>query len=105
MAAAAARQAGEVVGLMQSVTAMHLLLLCQAADLRGADNLAPGTRQLYDAVRQVSPYVERDRELRGDIARVSAQIAAGHLDPYIDTNGDDDGYSNADRPAARERTW
>jgi len=61
MGATAARQAREVVGLVERATAIHLLILCQAADLRGADKLGKGTRRVYDAVRHVSPYLERDR--------------------------------------------
>lgn len=84
MAAAAARQAREVVGLVQSVTAIHLLILCQAADLRGADKLASGTRKLYDAIREVSPYVRRDRELREDIENVVGLIRTGSLSRILE---------------------
>ena len=79
MGATAARQAREVAELHKRVTAIHLLILCQAADLRGADKLAPGTRRVYDAVREVSTYVEGDRELRDDIERVVGLIDSGTL--------------------------
>lgn len=79
MGATAARQAREVIDLHKRVTAIHLLILCQAADLRGADKLAPGTKRVYDAVREVSSYVEGDRELRDDIERVVALIDSGSL--------------------------
>jgi len=84
MGAAAARQAREVVGLTQTVAAIHLLILCQAADLRGADRLGSGSRRVYDAVRAVSPFVQRDRELRADIERVVTLIASGQLSRAID---------------------
>lgn len=79
MGATAARQAREVVDLHKRVTAIHLLILCQAADLRGAENLAPGTKRVYDTVREVSAYVEGDRELRDDIERVVELIDSGKL--------------------------
>lgn len=84
MGATAARQAREVVDLTQKATAVHLLILCQAADLRGAEKLAPGTRRVYDAVRKVSPYVELDRELREDIARVTELVRTGELVEVIE---------------------
>ena len=84
MGAAAARQAREVVGLTQTVAAIHLLILCQAADLRGADRLGSGSRRVYEAIRAVSPFVEGDRELRADIERVVALIASGQLSRNID---------------------
>ena len=79
MGATAARQALRVVELLEHVVAVHLLILCQAADLRGAEKLAPATRRVYDTIRNVSPYVERDRELREDIGRVVALIRSGAL--------------------------
>ena len=84
MGAAAARQAREVVDLTQQVAAMHLLILCQAADLRGADKLGTGSRRVYDTVRAASPFVERDRELRADIEAVVALIRSGELPGRID---------------------
>jgi len=85
MAAAAARQAREVIGLTQTVTAMHLLILCQAADLRGgAGRLGIGTRHVYEAVRSVASFVERDRELRSDIENVVSLIRCGSLSHAID---------------------
>ena len=84
MGAVAARQAREVVRLTQQVAAMHLLILCQAADLRGADQLGEGTRRIYDAVRSVSAFVERDRELRGDIEAVVGLIRSGRLGEAVE---------------------
>jgi len=86
MGATAARQAREVVELHKRVTAIHLLILCQAADLRGADKLGAGTRRVYDAVRKVSAYVEGDRELREDIERVVGLIDSGALVKAVETD-------------------
>jgi phenylalanine ammonia-lyase len=84
MGAAAARQAREVVALTETVAAMHLLILCQAADLRGAGELGAGSRRVYDAVRSVSPFVERDRELESDIRAVLGLIRGGQLSQAIE---------------------
>lgn len=84
MGAIAARQAREVVGLVQEVAAIHLIVLCQAADRRDAAKLAPATRRVYEAVRSVSPYVEEDRELREDIQRVVGLIRSGELASLIE---------------------
>jgi len=84
MGAAAARQAREILGLTETAAAMHLLILAQAADLRGADKLAPGTRRVYDVIRRVSAFVESDRELEDDIQRVLAMIRSGELATTVD---------------------
>ena len=79
MGATAARQAVQIVSLVENALALHLLLSCQAADIRGADKLAEGTRRIYEAVRAVSPYVERDRELQDDIVAVRGLIRSREL--------------------------
>ena len=86
MGATAARQAREVVDLTQRVAAIHLLILCQAADLRGADRLGEGTRRVYTAVRNVSPFVDFDRELRPDIERVAELMRSGALVDAIEAD-------------------
>jgi histidine ammonia-lyase/phenylalanine ammonia-lyase len=84
MGAAAARPAREIVGLAQTVAAMHLLILSQAADLRGAEKLGTGTRRVYKAIRKVSRFVEEDRELEDDIQRVVALIQSGELATIVE---------------------
>jgi histidine ammonia-lyase/phenylalanine ammonia-lyase len=79
MGAAAARSARDVVELAQRCCAMHLLGACQAADLRGAGRLGQGTRAIYERVRSVSAFVERDRPLQSDIEAVAALIRSGEL--------------------------
>jgi phenylalanine ammonia-lyase len=78
MATIAARRTREVVRLTETVIALHLLALCQAADLRGP-HLLGKTRALYQRVRAVSPRLESDRELEGDIAAVVALLRDGSL--------------------------
>jgi len=73
MGTTSARISREVVALIEEALAVHLIGLCQAADIRGADGLG-GTRPVYDLVRSVSSYVETDRELEDDISAVLGLI-------------------------------
>jgi phenylalanine ammonia-lyase len=86
MGATAARQAREVVDLTHRVAAIHLLILCQAADLRGPDRLGEGSQRIYRAIRKVSPFVDFDRELRGDIEAVVGLIRSGALVAAIEAD-------------------
>lgn len=79
MGTIAARHSRTVVTLASEVAAIHLLALCQAADLVGSDLLANGTRRAYDHVRQRSPQVVEDRRLAPDIAWLAEQIRNGSL--------------------------
>lgn len=78
MGATAARRTRETVLLVQRVIAAHLLALCQAADLRGADQLGR-TRATYDLVRSRCAFVQLDRELDGDLREVEALVQDGAL--------------------------
>ncbi|HET7419198.1 MAG TPA: aromatic amino acid ammonia-lyase [Candidatus Dormibacteraeota bacterium] len=79
MGAAAARSARDVVEIARRCFAIHLLGAAQAADLRGADALGAGTRVIHRRIREVSPFVERDRPLQHDILAVAGLIASGAL--------------------------
>ncbi|MER6916012.1 aromatic amino acid ammonia-lyase [Streptomyces sp. NPDC000594] len=83
MGTIAARDAYTVAGLIEQVAAIHLLALCQAADLRGVQLLSPATRAAYDAVREVSAFLDSDRPLAGDIERVAGLIESGRLQAAV----------------------
>ena len=78
MGATSARRTRDVVHLVQETLAVHLIGLCQAADLRGADGLGR-TRAVYDLVRSVSRFVDTDRELEEDIDAVLGLIRSGQI--------------------------
>jgi histidine ammonia-lyase/phenylalanine ammonia-lyase len=78
MGSTAARVARDVVALVEKVAAIHLIALCQAADLRGADKLGQ-TRQVYDTVRSRVAPLTADRPMSGDIAAVIDLLHAGAL--------------------------
>jgi phenylalanine ammonia-lyase len=78
MGTIAARRTRDVVRLTESVVAIHLLALCQAASIRGADRLG-ATRVIYERIRAVSPMLEGDREMEHDIAAVVEILRDGSL--------------------------
>jgi phenylalanine ammonia-lyase len=78
MGATAARQARDVVALTEKVATIHLLALCQAADLRGPDKLGR-TRSVYERVRAEVPFVATDRPMADDVATVLAMLHDGSL--------------------------
>lgn len=79
----AARDAYAVSGLIEQVTAIHLLSLCHAADLRGVEHLSPATRAAYDAVRNVSPFLDPGHPSPQDIEQVANLIESGHLQNIV----------------------
>lgn len=91
MGATAARHARDVVDLVEKVAAIHLLASCQAADLRGADQLG-NTAEVYDAIRAEVPPLEGDREMDVDIQAVRSLLAddslLGPIETELETAGD-----------------
>ena len=73
MGATAARQARDVIEIVERVAAIHLLALCQAADLRGAHQLGH-TAAIYAKIRAKVPFVDRDRAMDQDIITVVDMI-------------------------------
>jgi len=77
MSTIAARHCRTVVELVIEVAAIHLLALAQAADLRGANLLAPRTQRVYRTVREHIPFVSADRPLDRDIQQLADLISSG----------------------------
>jgi histidine ammonia-lyase/phenylalanine ammonia-lyase len=78
MGATAARQARDVVKLVEKVAAILLIALCQAADLRGPRRLGR-TRAVYERVRSRVAALEIDRPMADDIAAVVEMAQDGVL--------------------------
>jgi phenylalanine ammonia-lyase len=73
----------EMLGLLRNALSITLLSVAQAADLRGdSSRLGAGTRPVHDAVRAISPFLDADRPLDGDIRRVSEALG-GHQVPVL----------------------
>jgi histidine ammonia-lyase len=79
MGSIAARDARSVVELAQNVAAIHLLAVCQALDLRGAEGASPKTRAARDLVRTRVPFLDADRRMEKDIEAAVELIRSGEL--------------------------
>ncbi len=103
MSAAAARKLRIVLGRAQAVLAVELLVAAQAVDWRTlgshdddafaahaadragvAARLGTGTRQIYEAVRAVSPPLVDDRPLTSDVAALRRLVAGWSFPPTND---------------------
>ena len=65
----------DMTEMLHDATAILLITLCQAIDLRGGSaSLGKGNRRVYEVVRSKVPFLDQDRSLDGDIARVKELI-------------------------------
>jgi len=78
MGATAARQARDVVALTEKVAAIHLIALCQAAELRGPTKLGR-TRVVFDRVREHVAPLDTDRAMADDVMTVVGMLQDGSL--------------------------
>lgn len=78
MGATAARNARDVVELAERVGSIHLIALCQAAELRGAERLG-NTREVFDAVRRRVDFLDGDRRMDRDVQAVRRMLREGQL--------------------------
>ena len=79
MGTIAARDARTINALVREVTAIHLLALAQAIDLRGAHLASPAIRAVHALIREHCDFVDRDRRMDRDIAAVIELIETGAL--------------------------
>lgn len=79
MGTISARECVRILDLVETVAVIHLLALCQAADLRGLARCHPATRRLTEAVREDVPFNDADRRMDLDIERTLARYRAGGL--------------------------
>ena len=75
----AARHARDIVTNAELVVAMEAMAATQALDLRSPLEPAEGTRAAHDALRDVVPFLEVDRELRPDIDACVELVRGGGL--------------------------
>lgn len=79
MGTIAARKARAVVKNVARILAIELMCACQALEFQGPEKLAPGTRKVYDLVRQVLPSLEEDRWLHPDIEAITELVTEGRI--------------------------
>jgi histidine ammonia-lyase len=84
MGTIAAREALRVCDLVARAIAVHTLAAAQACDLRGGIAARPKIAAVVQAVRDLSPALEEDRCLDGDIETVAHAVTEGGLGQSLD---------------------
>jgi len=79
MGMTSARHARDISGNAEIVVAFEVLAAAQALDLRSPLQPAEGTAAALAAVRQEIPFLDADRELKGDVDDVIELIQSGAL--------------------------
>ncbi|MFD8247544.1 histidine ammonia-lyase [Nocardia sp. NPDC059691] len=79
MGTIAARDARTIIELTRQVTAIHLLALAQAVEIRGVRRAAPAIRRVHELIRGHVPFTDRDRRMDHDIHQVERLIADGSV--------------------------
>jgi histidine ammonia-lyase len=75
----AARRTRDILDNARHILAYELMCVCQAADLRGVDQLSSATRALYDMVREHVPYLDHDEPLTDHLETLAAMFASGEF--------------------------
>lgn len=79
MGTIAARHARTIVNNAQHVVSIEFLCAAQAADFRGADKLAPATREAYELLRENVKFIEDDLILYPEMDLAFGIIETGTL--------------------------
>lgn len=79
MGTIAARGACTVVELTAQVTAIHLLAVVQALELRGLDLASSVSRRVHGVVRELSKFVAGDRRMDREMESVAELLLSGRL--------------------------
>ena len=89
MGTTAARKAGQIVQNTFSVLAFELMTACQAIDIRRMLNthgqgISPFHQIIYDRVREIVPFYDKDREIWQDIRAIEDFIRRKDLLDLVD---------------------
>ena len=87
MGTIAAREALRVCDLVGHAIAVHLLVAAQACELRGGLPGRPAIQAVVASIRALSPGLEDDRPLDGDIEAVYQAVAGGFLGQRVEAQG------------------
>jgi histidine ammonia-lyase len=79
MGMTAGRKAMAVASNTENVIAIEALAAAQGIDLRAPLTPAPATGHVIEHLRAVSPVVDEDRPLSGDIAEIRTMVVNGAL--------------------------
>ncbi len=80
MGTIAARHAYSIIQNVRRVLAIECICALQAAEYRGADKMAPKTREFFEEARKVVPSITRDRVFAEDIERLTEWLKKNKWD-------------------------
>src|SRR3954454_18171304 len=83
MGSIAARDARSIVELLQHITAIHLIAIAQALDLRGVEKASPKAREAHRLVRARVAFLDADRRMDRDIDAIVELIRSGELSAVL----------------------
>jgi histidine ammonia-lyase len=75
----AARRTRDILDNARLILAFELICACQAADIRGVDQLSAATSKLHGMVREHVPYLDHDVPLTDYIEKIAALFASGEF--------------------------
>jgi histidine ammonia-lyase len=75
----AARRTRDILRNSYYILAFELICACQAADIRGVEQLSSATKALHGMVRQKVPYLDHDEPMTDHIEAVAALFESGVL--------------------------
>lgn len=87
MGATSARKAAQVLVNSEHAVAIELLAAAQGIDLRAPLTPAAGTGAALAAIREVSPTLEEDRSLAGDVGAIRSMLTSGSLEEGVSSAG------------------
>jgi len=82
----AARRARTLLANTKYVVAFELMCACQAADIRGPLRLSASGRLLYEATRQIVPYLDHDIVLTDYLEALARELLDGPIARSINTH-------------------
>ena len=73
----AARRAKTIFENAKYIIAFELMCACQAAEIRGKQELSSKTKTLYELVRKIVPYYEKDQFMTEHLESLAKEIPLG----------------------------
>lgn len=75
----AARRTRDIIRNASYILAYELMCACQAADIRGVDELSSATRKLHSIVREIVPYLDHDEPVTDHVEALADQLLNGRV--------------------------
>ena len=75
----AARRTRDILRNCSYILAFELICACQAADIRGVEQLSSATKTLHGIVRETVPYLDHDEPMTDHIEAVAAMFESGRI--------------------------